>query len=166
MTQKEDAQQKAVIERERFNSFARTNTHITAYRFTKQQYSRYDLKMCSGNTYFLGEIKNRQYSAAFFKSNKPYIEMQKLASMVCEQKTILERKKVNVNLLYLNFTVDGFVQIYSLKGVNSYTWALKELPVDDFTPNVLVWKLVAELTEEPIETVKLNLEKTNPVLFQ
>ena len=156
MTQKEDALNKAIIERELFNSFAQTNTHITAYQFTKERFSRYDLKMCSACTYYIGEIKNRNYSTGFFMKNKPFIEMQKLASMVCEQKTILERKKVNVNLLYLNFTSDGYVQVYRLGSVNSYQWVLKELPVDDFTPNVRVWKLVAELAEPPIEVVNLK----------
>lgn len=153
----EHYEKKQLIEETLFDHYASVN-NIKKYVFTPLNHS-YDVKMRSGQTYFIAETKVRQeYSSDFFLKHGPYLEFIKGYQMDLEKRFIKRIKKTEVKMLYYNFSSDG-LQIYEIEDLWNYKFDWKLLPKDNVNKE-LVWKMVTEL-KNPIETLKLN---TNDLL--
>ena len=120
----------------------------------EQKGSCNDVKLRSGNTYCMAEIKVRM-DCDLHTSVKygPYCEFIKFAAIKRKAESIMRAKDIKIRLLYINFTKDG-VAIYELKDIKKYVFEWKLLP-ESSVDKTLIDKYVAKL-KNPIEIIKYS----------
>ena len=150
-TKKQSVTRKQAIEEQNFEKFVQLK-NINRYNYTSLSHP-YDVKMQSGDTYCISEIKVRKdRDMEFFNKYGAYLELTKANGMWKEKEYIKEKNDVDVKMMYFNFASDG-LQIYHLNEPWTYTFYWKYLPKDNFDPSIKVWKMVADL-KNPVEQIK------------
>jgi hypothetical protein len=87
MNKQEYIDNKQVEEELKFTQFAASN-NINRYNYTPVE-SSYDVKMQSGTTYFIGEIKVRDnFKLNFFEKYGPFLEYKKASGMMKEKEEL------------------------------------------------------------------------------
>jgi predicted DNA binding CopG/RHH family protein len=147
----EHYQNKQKQEEQKFEDFAKQK-NIIRFNYTALS-APYDVKLRSGSTLMMGEIKVREeYGLSFFERNGAFLELKKIEGMAREQKKLLADNNLHVDLYYFNFCKDG-IQIFQLKQPHEYKFDWEFLPINSETPHIKEWKMVSKLNN-PIETIK------------
>lgn len=143
MTKIKSILKKQNIEESKFEQFA-SDKKIKRYNYTTLTHP-YDVKMQSGDTYCIAEIKVRsEKDCSYFEQYGPFLEFKKIEGMWKEKEKIKEEKGIDVQMLYLNFAKNG-VQIFYLDEPWRYEFKWRFLPKDNFDTSIKTWKLVHEL---------------------
>lgn len=142
-TLKQSVLRKQKIEEQHFIAFAKEND-ITNFKFTHTE-CPYDVKMKSGSTFFMSELKVRSdRNLSYFEKYGPYLELKKIEGMWREREKIVDGGITNIKMLYINFAIDGY-QVFNLEEPWKYKFEWRLLPKNNYEPGILIWKLVAEL---------------------
>lgn len=150
-TKYESIKRKEKVEEQNFIDFAQAKG-IKKFKFTPT-ICPYDVKMLSGNTYCIVEVKSRQdKDMAFFERYGPFLELKKIQGMYDEQQRILSNTGIETQMMYFNYASDG-VQIFYLQEPWNYNFTWRYLPRDNYNVNIKEWKMVADL-EYPTEILK------------
>ncbi len=153
---KTSIKQKQQIEERYFDTLA-NQKYIKRYNYTAIS-CPYDVKMLSGETYIIGEIKVRKdRDIDFFLKFGAYLEFIKVNGIEYEQQRIQQINKIDTEKYYFNFCSDG-VLIYKLEQPHHYNFTWKYLPANNFTPEVKIWKLVHNLMN-PVEIIRYQTQK-------
>lgn len=137
---------------------ATENPNITEYTHTKDAFCHYDGWQYSAGTAQVFEIKVRDYSLPYLINNGARLEQQKFIAMVATKNATKEKKGINPDLLYINFTSTGYV-IYNLPEHYNYQWTEKWCQKDDFS-NEKVLKWCVDLPKELIVEHKYSAINT------
>jgi hypothetical protein len=144
---------KELIGQNLFNLLRTRKPEINPAVFTPRG-SAEDVKMLSGETYFLAEIKVRQdFTIRQMLLQKPFCEFMKWDS-IRRKKLKYERESgCKIELLYINFLRDG-VCIYKLGDIKQAKFFWEWLPEsnEDKTP---IEKYVT-LLDNPLEVIKMD----------
>jgi hypothetical protein len=152
-TKKQSIIRKQKLEEEKFIELAKEN-NINRYNFTALD-CPYDVKMQSGDTYFISETKVRvDRNLEYFEKYGPFLELKKVEGMLKEKERIKEINNLDIQMLYIHFASDGY-QIFLLKNPWEYKFTWRFLPKDNYNPEIKIWKLVTELSN-PLQTNKKN----------
>jgi len=119
--------------------------------------SHNDLKILSGESNCLAEIKVRNIDIQTTLKYHPYCEFTKWDGMRRKAIQIEREKNLKIQLLYIEFLIDGIL-IYELKDIKQAKWKWVELPDTSFDNNKID-KYVTELLN-PIEIIKYEDIKT------
>jgi hypothetical protein len=151
MTKTEYIKQKQDIEEQEFTKLA-SKLGITKYKFTKLSES-YDVKYALDGSYYIAETKVRvDRDIEFFLQHGPFLEEIKLSGMLNAKERIKSETGIDVKLVYLNITHDGYM-IYELGNIWDYGFNQLWLPKDNYS-NEYKWKDVATINYKPIKIIK------------
>ena len=143
--------QKELIGKQLFEKFAANKPEIKPYVFSAPGSSE-DIKMLSGSTYIMGEIKVRQdCSVDLSLKYGPFCEFLKWDPIRRKALKIEREKGIKVEIMYFNFLNDGVV-VYHLKDIKNVTWSWELLPESNYN-KTKIDKYVTKL-QNPIEIIK------------